>query len=62
MSEAAVSDADGDVREVRILHEGKMECPECGHLLPPDGHTECDRCGAHLELMVRVHACGHVDR
>jgi len=57
-----VSYADGDVREVRILHEGKMECPECGHLLPPDGHTECDRCGAHLELMVRVHACGHVDR
>jgi DNA-directed RNA polymerase subunit RPC12/RpoP len=57
-----VSDAEGDVREVRILHEAglgrKMECPECGHLLPPDGHTECDRCGAHLELMVRVHAPG----
>lgn len=35
-----------------------MVCPECGHELPLRTHTECDRCGAHLELMYEVHAPG----
>jgi hypothetical protein len=51
--------------EITIVHAGglgrKMECPECGRLLPPDDYTECDRCGAHFELVARVHAPGVTD-
>ena len=36
----------------------RLKCPECGRLLPPDAVTECDRCGAHLVLYVRVAAEG----
>jgi len=57
-----VNDADADLRDIRILHESglgrRMECPECGHLLPPDDYTECDRCGAHIALKCEVVAPG----
>jgi len=31
-----------------------MRCPACDHRLPVDGVTECDRCGAHLEVYVKT--------
>jgi DNA-directed RNA polymerase subunit RPC12/RpoP len=34
----------------------RASCPECGHRLPVDERTECDRCGAHLTLVWRVDA------
>jgi rRNA maturation endonuclease Nob1 len=47
-------------QEVDIVHEAglgrRLVCPECGHLLPVDNYTECDRCGAHIELQAVVHA------
>jgi hypothetical protein len=47
---------------LRVLHEAgtgrRMECPYCGRLLPIDGYTECDRCGAHIEVGVRLVAEG----
>jgi len=54
-----VSDAEADYRQAEILPGASlMLCPECGHELPLHTHTECDRCGAHLELMYQVHAPG----
>lgn len=46
-----------DLRDIRIIPSAwgrRMECPECGRLLPPDDYTECDRCGAHFELKAVV--------
>lgn len=34
----------------------RFECPECGHYLPVDPWTECERCGAHLTITVTVEA------
>lgn len=31
-----------------------MKCPECDHRLPIDAYTECDNCGAHLEVKVET--------
>jgi uncharacterized protein (DUF983 family) len=57
-----VSDSQPDVRAARITRgiggERRLECPECGQGLPFDQWTECDRCGAHLELKVEVVAPG----
>lgn len=49
-----------DIRDVRIVRapERRMECPECGHLLPVSDYTECDQCGAHLALKAEVVAPG----
>ena len=33
-----------------------FECPHCDHTLPVNRITECDECGAHLELLVRTTA------
>jgi hypothetical protein len=55
-----VSDAESRVKDVRILRDPRvdgdkrMECPECGRLLPIDNWTECDRCGAWLSLKIEV--------
>lgn len=43
-----------DVRIIASSWGRRMECPECGRLLPPDDYTECDRCGAHLALKCEV--------
>lgn len=32
----------------------RFTCPECGIFLPVNEITECDECGAHLELLVRT--------
>ena len=49
-----------DLRDARVAHAPgwakRVECPECGHLLPLDSWTECDRCGAHLSLKWEVEA------
>lgn len=37
-----------------VLHEWGIVCPECGQVLPVDAQTECDRCGAHLRLLVET--------
>lgn len=34
--------------------ERQFRCPECEHRLPIDSVTECDNCGAHIELHVHV--------
>lgn len=52
-------DAVRDFKQARIRPgASSMVCPECGHELPLDTHTKCDRCGAHLELMYEVHVPG----
>jgi len=32
----------------------QFRCPECDRSLPIDPMTECDNCGAHLEVKVDV--------
>lgn len=34
----------------------KMLCPHCDRMLPVDAITECDKCGAHLEVYVKTTA------
>jgi predicted RNA-binding Zn-ribbon protein involved in translation (DUF1610 family) len=36
----------------------RFHCPECGEVLPVDSWTECQRCGAHLNVQVEVEAPG----
>jgi transcription elongation factor Elf1 len=38
----------------RKTYKRTMMCPHCNHLLPVDGVTECDECGAHLEVYVKT--------
>jgi len=35
-----------------MAHERRVLCPHCDQRLPVTATTECDRCGAHLELHV----------
>jgi len=36
-------------------YERRLLCPECRKSrLPFDSYTECDNCGAHLEIYVEV--------
>jgi transcription elongation factor Elf1 len=35
-------------------HERRFICPECESHLPFNSYTECDNCGAHLELYVKT--------
>lgn len=32
----------------------RIRCPHCDQPLPVDEYTECDQCGAHLELCVKT--------
>lgn len=45
-------------RKIPLPTETKLRdrflCPECNNQLPFDAVTECDNCGAHLELYVKV--------
>lgn len=44
-----------DPTEERYRHERRFLCPECENsYLPFDPYTECDNCGAHLELYVKT--------
>lgn len=45
------------IRTTRRLN-GRIgfHCPHCDHQLPVNEITECDNCGAHLELLVRTNA------
>ena len=47
-----------EVVDVPDTDKTRMRCPECGHLLPIDSWTECDRCGAHLSVHIRVEVEG----
>jgi hypothetical protein len=48
-----------DVKPYPLLNgktERRILCPECkGSRLPLDAITECDNCGAHLEIYVKTH-------
>lgn len=35
-----------------------FQCPDCDRWLPVDEVTECDKCGAWLELRVKVRTSG----
>lgn len=36
------------------LKRQRFECPHCDHTVPVDESTECDNCGAHLQLNVET--------
>lgn len=40
------------------ITEKSLVCPECGQELPIDSRTECDNCGAHIKLKVKIIAPG----
>lgn len=33
-----------------------FNCPHCDHTLPVNSIIECDECGAHLDVLVRITA------
>lgn len=39
---------------VRVRRSARFRCPCCNNVLPVSEWTECDNCGAHLELKVDV--------
>lgn len=48
-----------DVERITITRDPesgrrRFECPYCNQALPTNDLTECDVCGAHLELLVRT--------
>jgi rRNA maturation endonuclease Nob1 len=38
-----------------------FKCPDCGRMLPISSFTECDECGAHIEIHTKVTAPGVTD-
>lgn len=45
-----------ELRPSPFTRNQKMLCPACGHRLPIDRWTECDRCGAHIRLETVIEA------
>lgn len=59
IARALLDDMEGDrsITDLDVLlgPDGRyFSCPECSRGLPVDGVTECDQCGAHLELLVET--------